>query len=51
MPGIGLEMDGAMQQAPQPERQFMGVAIKLLADGTRLTRAKALIVAQFHGRG
>jgi len=23
MPGIGEEMDGAVQQAPQPERQFM----------------------------
>jgi hypothetical protein len=23
MPGIGLEMEGAMQQAPQPLRQFM----------------------------
>ncbi|CBW75841.1 unnamed protein product [Mycetohabitans rhizoxinica HKI 454] len=23
MPGIGLEMDGAMQQAPQLKRQFM----------------------------
>ncbi len=24
IPGIGLEMEGAMQQAPQPARQFMG---------------------------
>jgi hypothetical protein len=24
MPGIGLEMDGAMQQAPQPSRQAWG---------------------------
>ena len=24
MPGIGVEMEGAMQQAPQPGRQFMG---------------------------
>ena len=24
MPGIGEEMEGAMQQAPQPGRQFMG---------------------------
>jgi len=24
MPGIGEEMEGAMQQAPQPDRQFMG---------------------------
>jgi hypothetical protein len=23
MPGIALEIDGAMQQAPQPGRQFM----------------------------
>jgi hypothetical protein len=23
MPGIGDEIDGAMQQAPQPERQFI----------------------------
>lgn len=23
MPGIGLEIEGAMQQAPQPARQFM----------------------------
>jgi hypothetical protein len=26
MPGIGLEMDGAMQHAPQPLRQFIVVA-------------------------
>jgi hypothetical protein len=24
MPGIGEEMEGAMQQAAQPERQFIG---------------------------
>jgi len=24
MPGIGVEMEGAMQHAPQPGRQFMG---------------------------
>jgi hypothetical protein len=24
MPGMGEEMEGAMQQAPQPDRQFMG---------------------------
>ncbi|WP_380732813.1 hypothetical protein [Sinimarinibacterium flocculans] len=24
MPGIGDEIDGAMQQAPQPARQFIG---------------------------
>jgi len=24
MPGMGLEMDGAMQQAPQPGRQETG---------------------------
>jgi hypothetical protein len=24
MPGIGEEIEGAMQQAPQPERQSMG---------------------------
>jgi hypothetical protein len=23
MPGMGLEIDGAIQQAPQPARQFM----------------------------
>jgi hypothetical protein len=23
MPGIGVEMDGAVQQAPQPGRQFI----------------------------
>jgi hypothetical protein len=26
MPGIGEEMEGAMQQAPQPGRQFMEMA-------------------------
>jgi hypothetical protein len=25
MPGMGLEMETAMQQAPQPGRQFMGL--------------------------
>lgn len=25
MPGMGELMDGAMQQAPQPDRQFMGL--------------------------
>lgn len=24
MPGMGVEIEGAMQQAPQPGRQFMG---------------------------
>jgi hypothetical protein len=28
MPGIGLEMEGAMQQAPQPGRQFMARIIR-----------------------
>jgi hypothetical protein len=28
MPGIGELMDGAMQQAPQPGRQFMAVCYK-----------------------
>ena len=27
MPGIGLEIDGAMQQAPQPGRQARGAAV------------------------
>jgi len=27
MPGIGLEIEGAMQQAPQPGRQFIEAAI------------------------
>jgi hypothetical protein len=45
MPGIALEIDGAMQQAPQPERQSMGFAIYFVAAGARLTRANALIVA------
>jgi hypothetical protein len=31
MPGMGVEMDGAMQHAPQPGRQFMG-------EGNRLCR-------------
>jgi len=26
MPGMGEEIDGAMQQAPQPARQFSNVA-------------------------
>lgn len=29
MPGIELEMEGAIQQAPQPARQFMGVCYKV----------------------
>lgn len=45
MPGIVLEMDGAMQQAPQPERQSMVFAIKSVAAGARWIRANALIVA------
>lgn len=27
IPGIGLEIDGAVQQAPQPERQASGAAV------------------------
>jgi hypothetical protein len=27
MPGIGLEIDGAMQQAAQPGRQSMGAIV------------------------
>jgi len=26
MPGIGLEIDGAVQQAPHPGRQFIGAS-------------------------
>jgi hypothetical protein len=29
MPGIGLEMEGAMQQAPQPERQNMTICYEI----------------------
>jgi hypothetical protein len=42
---MGLEIDGAMQQAPQPERQSMGFAIDFVADGARKAKAKDLIVA------
>jgi hypothetical protein len=31
MPGIGDEIDGAMQQAPQPGRQFMANASRMTA--------------------
>ena len=45
MPGIALEIEGATQQAPQPERQFMGFAIKSVAASAQWIRANALIVA------
>lgn len=45
MPGIALEMEGATQQAPQPERQSMDFAIKVVAAGARRIRANVLIVA------
>jgi hypothetical protein len=44
MPGIGELMEGAMQQAPQPGRQFMGFAIKNIANYARSMWANATIV-------
>jgi hypothetical protein len=51
MPGRVLEIDGAMQQAPQPGRQFTLFATKLGATGARWIRANALIVAHLRGGG
>ncbi|WP_343214798.1 hypothetical protein [Dyella sp. RRB7] len=33
IPGIGEEIDGAMQQAPQPARQRNAVTLRRLGDG------------------
>ena len=41
IPGKGEEIDKAIQQAPQPERQFMGDVIKGIM-AQRLNGAKVL---------
>jgi hypothetical protein len=35
MPGIGLVMDGAMQQAPQPGRQVAAVGEEVVGEAGR----------------